>query len=55
MRINPVIIIELATIAALCTTAVGAAQIRHVEGRIALLAGIGLLVVAVVGRVLVGA
>ena len=45
---------ELATIIALSTTTVGAAQIRHLEGRIALGVGVMLLLAVLIGRLAVG-
>jgi hypothetical protein len=46
MPIDAVLVAEFVTIVGLSTTAAGAAQIRHVEGRVALGAGVALLFVA---------
>ena len=54
MGIDPRLVVELATILALSTTTVGAAQIRHVEGRIVLAVGVTLLFGVLVGRLFVG-
>jgi len=44
---NALLLVELVTIAGLCTTTVGAVQIRRIEGQVALVVGVGLLVVGV--------
>ena len=55
MGLDPRLIAEWATIFAISTTTVGAAQIRHVEGRIALAVGVMLLFAVLAGRIALGA
>jgi len=51
---DPRVVAELATIVALSTATVGAAQVRHMEGRIALGVGVTLLFGVLACRVFVG-
>lgn len=55
MGLDPRAIAELAIIVALSAAIVGVAQIRHVEGRIALGVGVTLLLAVFIGRTVIGA
>jgi hypothetical protein len=54
MGIDATTVAELGTIVALSTTAAGAAQLRHAEGRVALGVGVGLLFVVIGCRAAIG-